>query len=194
MIINSIKDYLIKIVYRQLRPRMMVGFKVKGKPKDYSIRIGSTTHIESPEYFYPQSDIFIGHYNFIEASNSIYIGKFCQITNYVSILTHSSHIAIRLHNSDYSSTRNHIGYIRGSVEIGDYTFVGPHTVIMPGSKIGKACIIKAFSFVRGEFPDYSIIGGNPASVIGDTRELDRPFLDSHPQLSANYNKNISNIR
>ena len=43
------------------------------------------------------NNVFIGHYNFIEASNGITIEEGCQITNFISITTHSSHISIRLY-------------------------------------------------------------------------------------------------
>ena len=110
-----------------------------------------------------------------------------QITNYVSVLTHSSHIAIRLYGKEYTKIKDKQAYSKGSVYIGAYSFIGPHTVIMPGTKIGKGCLVSAFSYVKGEFPDFSIIAGNPAIVVGDTRELDQPYLDSNPELKDYYN-------
>jgi acetyltransferase-like isoleucine patch superfamily enzyme len=79
-----------------------------------------------------------------------------------------------------------IGYVKGSVLIGKYSFVGPHSVIMPGTSIGKGSIISAFSYVKGTFPDFSIIAGNPAKVIGDTRNMDESFLQEHPELRNFY--------
>lgn len=151
-----------------------------------STRISNTTFIGSPEKFEISDHVFIGHFNFIDASNGLKIGTGCQVTNYVSILTHSSHQAIRLYGTQYTAVKEHVSYIRGPVEIGDFTFIGPHTVIMPGTKIGKGCLVSAFSYVKGTFPDFSVISGNPATVTGDTRELDGPYLDSHPELRPFY--------
>ena len=40
--------------------------------------------------------MFIGHFNFIEASAGVRIGRGSQITNYVSIVSHSTHRAVRV--------------------------------------------------------------------------------------------------
>jgi acetyltransferase-like isoleucine patch superfamily enzyme len=59
---------------------------------------------------------------------------------------------------------------------------------MPGTKIGKGSIVAAYSYVRGEFPDFSIIAGNPAQVVGDTRTKDNILLNQHPELQAFYDE------
>jgi len=152
------------------------------------VRISNTTFIGNKEELQLGNHVFIGHYNMIDASNGLTIEEGCQVTNYVSILTHSSHISIRLYGRAYIDQQDHAGYYKGSVVIGKYSFIGPHTVIMPGSIIGKGCIVSAFSYVNGVFPDFSIIAGNPAVVTGDTRTLDQQYLDQHPHLKEFYNQ------
>ena len=51
-------------------------------------------------------------------------------------------------------------------QIGDHTIVGMGSIIMDGSRIGKNCLIGAGSLIAGnkEFPDGSLIFGNPARV------------------------------
>jgi acetyltransferase-like isoleucine patch superfamily enzyme len=78
------------------------------------------------------------------------------------------------------------GYIKGSVFIGKFSFIGPHVTIMPNTKIGKGSIVSSHSYVSGEFPDFSIIGGNPAKIIGDTRTKDSLFFEQNPELKKNY--------
>ena len=73
-------------------------------------------------------------------------------------------------------------------EIGKYTFIGPHVTIMPNTLVGKGCIISAYSLLRGDYPDFSIIAGNPASVIGSTKDKDMAFLEKHPELEEYYNE------
>ena len=59
------------------------------------------------------------------------------------------------------------GYTKpAEVIIGDDVMINARTIIMPGTKIGKGVVIAAGSVVRGKIPDYSIIMGNPAKVIG----------------------------
>jgi acetyltransferase-like isoleucine patch superfamily enzyme len=78
------------------------------------------------------------------------------------------------------------GFIAGPVHIGAYSFIGPHCVIEAGTRIGKGCLVEAHSRVRGEFPDFAVIAGNPAQITGDTRTADAALLDAHPQWRAHY--------
>jgi acetyltransferase-like isoleucine patch superfamily enzyme len=59
------------------------------------------------------------------------------------------------------------------VRIGHGTFVGVNAIILPGVDIGRCCIVGAGAVVTKSAPDFSILGGNPASVIGDVRSLKR---------------------
>jgi len=168
------------------KPRMLSYNRNFQKEKVVGLRIGNTTFIDSPKNLILEDFVYIGHHNFIEASNTIKIGKGCQITSFVSISSHSSHQSIRLYGSHYTKVSEHIGYEKGPIEIGAFSFVGPFSVIMPNSKIGKGCVIAAHSYVKGEFPDYAIISGNPAKIVGDTREKDAVYLESHPELQKYY--------
>jgi len=53
----------------------------------------------------------------------------------------------------------------GPVNIGDHSWIGANSVIMPGTDIGKFCVVAANSFVNKSFDDFSVIGGNPARLI-----------------------------
>ena len=170
---------------RNSAPQMIYGYMQNGVLlKD--TRIGSTTSIVGDEGLMLADNVFIGQFNFIEATNGVFIGEGCQITNYVSIITHSSHIAIRLYGDHYRTTPKPIAYNEGKVHIGKYSFVGPHVTIMPNTTIGIGSIVASHSLVKGTFPDFAIIGGTPATVIGDTREMDEPYLKEHPELRKYY--------
>ncbi|OQA02387.1 MAG: Galactoside O-acetyltransferase [Bacteroidetes bacterium ADurb.Bin408] len=189
---------MFKRINRSLSYRLSKFFRFMTKPRMLGIRknfqgksiedtsIGNTTFIDYPENFVIWNHTYIGHHNFIEASQGITLGEGCQITDFVSITTHSSHISIRLYGAQYSKHSHHKGYLRGSIQIGAYSFVGPHTVIMPGTTIGKGSIVSAFSYVKGNFPDFAVISGNPATVTGDTRELDKAYLEENPELKVLY--------
>jgi acetyltransferase-like isoleucine patch superfamily enzyme len=170
----------------RFEPKMISNYKLNGEIIHFT-RVSSSTVISEKQHLKLAGYIFIGHYNFIEASNGIQIDEGVQITNYCSILSHSSHVSIRLYGRAYVFERNLIGYKTGPVTIGAYTFIGPHSTIMPGASIGKGCIVAAYSSVKGEFPDFSIIAGNPAVVVGNTQEMDAPFLAENPELQMFYN-------
>ncbi len=52
-----------------------------------------------------------------------------------------------------------------AVEIGDGSWLGFGTVVLPGARIGKHVTIGANSVVTGDIPDYSVAVGVPAKVI-----------------------------
>jgi acetyltransferase-like isoleucine patch superfamily enzyme len=51
------------------------------------------------------------------------------------------------------------------VRIGDGSWLGHGTVVLPGATIGRHVVIGANSVVRGEIPDFTVAAGNPARVI-----------------------------
>jgi acetyltransferase-like isoleucine patch superfamily enzyme len=51
------------------------------------------------------------------------------------------------------------------VLIGDGSWLGYGTVVLPGARIGKHVVIGANSVVSGEIPDYSVAVGSPARVV-----------------------------
>jgi acetyltransferase-like isoleucine patch superfamily enzyme len=183
--LQRLKSKFFKNNTSSIGPRMRSGFKHNGQFLPH-VRISESTVISFPVNLNLADNLFIGHYNFIEASHGISIEEGVQITNYCSILTHSSHISIRLYGKNYLGKKDPIGYKIGPVKIGQFTFVGPHVTIMPRTSIGKGSLVAAYAYVKGDFPDFSIIAGNPAKVIGDTRTMDKPFLDAHPELQLYY--------
>jgi len=53
------------------------------------------------------------------------------------------------------------------VEIGDNVFIGFNAIILPGVKIGDNVVVAAGSVITKSVPSGSIVGGNPARIIGD---------------------------
>jgi maltose O-acetyltransferase len=51
------------------------------------------------------------------------------------------------------------------VVVEDDVWIGSHVIIMPGLLIKRGSIIGAGAVVTKNFPEYSIVGGNPAKLI-----------------------------
>lgn len=68
-------------------------------------------------------------------------------------------------------------YVRGKVKIGDFVFIGAHTIITKPVTIGDFSIIGAGSIVTKDIPAGEIWGGVPATFI-KKRELNQQILDS----------------
>jgi acetyltransferase-like isoleucine patch superfamily enzyme len=186
-IFEIFKKIAVKWLNRATRPYIASGFLRSDGVFLHEVRISNKTFIGCPENFHVENYVFIGHYNFLEASHGISIGEGCQLTNFISMTTHSSHVSIRLYGREYIKNKDLAGYVCGSICLGDYTFVGPHSVIMPGTHVGKGSLIAAYSLVKGDFPDFSIISGNPARRIGDTRDIDNKYLIEKKELESFYN-------
>lgn len=178
-----IKNNILGVYYILMKPRL-----VRKYNNGNYVLLSNTvdvTHWDKVEF---GKNVFIWHFSILDSFNGIRIGDDCQIGARVSIFTHSSHNSIRYYNKNYSNIyfNDHKGRVKGSVEIGDCSFIGANSIIMPGTKIGKGSIVCAFSYVSGSFEDFSIIGGNPAKKIGDVRCIDNRFLKKNPDLLKSY--------
>lgn len=131
--------------------------------------------------------VWIWHHTIIDGSCGVTIKEGAQIGAWVGIFSHSSHVAVRLHGREYIRVpkEKRIGYVRKSVEIGEYCFIGAGACILPGVILGKGCLVSAGAVVTKSAPDYSILSGNPAKVIGSTSALDKRYLDD-PELQNSY--------
>jgi virginiamycin A acetyltransferase len=58
------------------------------------------------------------------------------------------------------------GHTSGTIDIGEDCIISTSCVILPNTQLGKGCVIGAGSILSGNYPDYSILMGNPARVIG----------------------------
>jgi acetyltransferase-like isoleucine patch superfamily enzyme len=160
-------------------------FGERGRP---NARIAPSTCIEGEAGLQLADHVFIGQFNFIDATAGLTIAEGVQITNFVSIVTHSSHRSIRLLGRSYASsdTAEVPGYVKGPIRIGAYSFIGPHSLIEAGALIGKGVVVCAHSQVRGTVPDFAIVAGVPAVQVGDVRVRDAQLLAQSPELAVHY--------
>ena len=108
----------------------------------------------------------MGDVNFGSEPYLITLHKNCRITNGVIFITHDGATwAFRNTWEEYSHV---IKY--GRIEIGEETFIGARSVILPGVKIGRNCVVAAGSVVTTEIPDETVVAGVPAKRICSTRE------------------------
>jgi len=182
--INRVRRWL----WHRLFFRMLFGERTHDGRDLPLTRVSPATCIEHEDRLVLADDVFIGHFNFIEASHGVRIDTGVQVTNYVSIVSHSSHRSLRLMGHAFHEVPDggRPGFIGGPVHIGAFSFIGPHSVIEANTTIGTGCLVLSHSRVRGTFADFSVIGGVPARVVGDTRDTDAALLEQHPQWRAHY--------
>lgn len=139
--------------------------KYKEKYPKYLRKIGiniSEDYYESKHGYIAPSAVFDANdYSLIS------IGKATTISSDVYILTHDFSISKALKLVD----PNLNGRFLKPVKIGDNSFIGLRSLILPGTEIGNNVIVGAGSVVKGKIPDNVVIAGNPAKIICSIEEF-----------------------
>jgi acetyltransferase-like isoleucine patch superfamily enzyme len=74
---------------------------------------------------------------------------------------------IYTHNTIERALSGHkLPLFKKSTSIGSCCFLGPRSIIAPGTLLGDHCFVAAASYVEGVFASHSYIGGNPARQLG----------------------------
>lgn len=135
----------------------------KGLTTGHGCRIDAQANKES---LVIGKDARIGDYVHINADEKITIGDNVLIASKVFISDASHGIYKGANQSSPYSNPSLRETITSPVTIGNNVWIGENVVILAGSKIGRGCIIGANTLVNGgEFPDNTIIVGNPARII-----------------------------
>ncbi|MBI2641096.1 acyltransferase [Candidatus Roizmanbacteria bacterium] len=101
----------------------------------------------------------VGRFVVLSALFEIRIGENCLISYNVSVYDHDHNIADLRSPFKAGLTKAE------KVVIGDECFIGAHSFILKGVRLGKHCAVGANSVVTKSFPSYSVIAGNPAKLI-----------------------------
>lgn len=131
---------------------------------------GSTLHTGTVFYDTPYitigKDTIIGEGAVLDGRDRITIGDHVDIASEVMI-----------YNSEHDVHDPEFKAISAPVVINDYVFIGPRAIILPGVTIGKGAVVGAGAVVTKDVPEFTIVGGIPAKVIGE-----RQVKDLHYQL------------
>lgn len=169
---------------RGLMFRVLFGERSQGRLLPHT-RISPSTCIECEDRLVLGDHVYIGHFNLIDASGGVTIEEGVQITSHCALVTHSSHRSQRLLGRAFSTWAGpgpRPGWIAGPVRIGAWSFIGPHSVIEANTQLGRGTIVCAGARVRGTFPDFAILEGSPAQVVGDSRKGDATLLGQYPEF------------
>lgn len=106
------------------------------------------------------SNVGIGAFSYIGAAAGVEIGHDCIMGTSVGFYAEN-------HNyGDVSVLIRQQGTSRKGIKIGADCWVGSNAVFLDGCDVGRGCVVGAGSVVTKSFPEFSIIAGVPARVIG----------------------------
>lgn len=129
------------------------------------IGLGSSIHSDcrffSVKRIKVGKDSIIGYGAFFDGRAPIMIGDHVDIASEVMV-----------YNQEHDINSPDFKAITGSVNIRDYVFIGPRSIILPGVTIGKGAIVAAGAVVTKDVKDFDIVGGIPAIVIGERKNKD----------------------
>jgi acetyltransferase-like isoleucine patch superfamily enzyme len=96
----------------------------------------------------------------------ITIGDYVELSANVSLITHEgAHWVIR-RREEFKDVKRY-----GRITIGDNSFIGWGSIILPGVTIGSDVIVAAGSLVNRDIPPRSVWGGTPAKMLSTLEEF-----------------------
>lgn len=160
---------LLFVTWAGLFPSHLVRLAVY---KAAGMKVGKGSRIHIGARFFDPINIKIGEGSiigdniFLDGRDKLVIGSHVDIAS-----------GVMIYNSEHDINSENFAPIIAPVEIGDYVFIGPRAIILPGVKIGKGAIIAAGAVVTKDVEEFAIIGGVPAQPIGE-----RKIKDLHYKL------------
>lgn len=136
----------------------------------YGCRIGAGTRIGT----------------FVEIQSDVVIGRNCKIQSHSFIcsgVTIADEVfvghGVMFTNDRFPAAANADGSLKGAADwtclptrIGHGASIGSHATILPDLTIGRHALVAAGAVVTRDVPDYAIVAGVPARVIGSTRSTE----------------------
>ncbi|NSW45997.1 MAG: N-acetyltransferase [Bacteroidales bacterium] len=104
--------------------------------------------------------------NYTRFHSYVNIGQYSNIGNFVFIYPF-----VVLTNDPTPPSDKLIGVL-----IDNFSQITTASILLPGTHIGKFCLVSANSVVNGKFEDDSFISGNPAKLIGKLSKM--PFFNN----------------
>ena len=129
-------------------------------------KIGKNVNIETGAILNPN----------IEIDDNSSIGVKCEVIGKATIgknVMMGPEVILYAQNHNFKDRNKNImeqGYdIEKGVIIEDDVWIGRRVIILPGVKVSRGTVIGAGAIVTKTFPEYSVIAGNPAKVIGERK-------------------------
>ncbi|MBP5764786.1 MAG: glycosyltransferase [Bacteroidales bacterium] len=156
-----VRDYMVNSVLPHLPGWKLRRFYLR----HVGLRIGEGSFIMKKNYLMQPHHLEIGSYShinrdcLIDARGGIRIGNSVCLSHKVILMTGSHDIESPCFMGKFKP-----------IEIGDYAFLGVGCTILQGVHVGRGAVVAAGAVVTADVPDFAIVGGVPARIIGERKE------------------------
>lgn len=117
-------------------------------------------------------DTIVGEYAVLDGRAPLIIG------DHVDIAT-----GVMMYNSQHDLNADDFAeHTDAPITIGNYVFIGPRAIILPGVTIGEGAVVGAGAVVTKDIPPYAIAGGVPAKIIGERKNKKLKYRLGRPHL------------
>ncbi len=133
----------------------------------YPVFLGLRLHIYMPHDtnngdFIVGSNVKIGDDCMIDYSGGVVLEDYASLSDRVTLYSHNHPT---MDKRWIGMMPHHIKYYR--VRIREHAWIGTGSIILPNTEyIGKYATVAAGSVVTRNVPDYAIVSGNPARIVG----------------------------
>lgn len=127
-----------------------------GAQIDRTVVLYGDFEIRSPRKLKIGAGSCIGHRATLDARGGLTIGANVNLSSEVMIWTAQHNYRDPAFGTDFKP-----------VTIGDYVWLGPRCIILPGVTVGGAAVVAAGAVVTKDVEPYAVVGGVPARKIAD---------------------------
>lgn len=175
------RNPLTEYIYRAIRTH-----RLRGKYKTalffenanvVNSEIGKHCQLHRDSYC---KDTSLGNYSYIGAESVVInanIGRFCSVAEQarINLGKHPVGESVSTHPNFYLPNRNGgISFVTehfyanefSPVKVGNDVWIGFRAIIMGGVTIGDGAVVAASAVVTKDVPDYAIVAGVPARIVG----------------------------
>lgn len=141
------------------------------------VKMGKNSTIHVGAKFYAPRGVSIGEGTLV-GDHAVLDGRApLRIGNHVDIASQ-----VMIYNFEHDVNSEDFKPVGGKVTVGDYVFLGPRSIILPGVTIGEGAVVAAGAVVTKDVPSRAIVGGVPAKVIGEREQKDFHYRLGRPRL------------
>jgi maltose O-acetyltransferase len=141
------------------------------------VRIGKNSYLHTGARFYQPNNITIGEGTIIGDHATLDGRAALKIGNHVDIASE-----VMIFNSQHDINHSDFDAIEAPVTIGDYVFIGPRAIILPGVTIGNGAVIAAGAVVTKDVAPGDVVGGVPAKPISKRQLTEFNYRLGRPRL------------